>query len=559
MVDATSGKIAAAKDNWEKNTLTPHQKKHPDRRKEFVTTSSKPVKVLYTPLDLPDFDYMKDLGFPSEYPYTRGVQPSMYRGRLWTMRQFAGMGSAEETNARFKFLLANGQTGLSVAFHLPTIFARDSDHPFSHGEVGKLGVAIDTLRDMEILFDGIPLDQVTTSMTINAPASILLAMYMVAAEKQGVSSAKIGGTIQNDLLKEYMAQKSWILAPAPSLRIIGDIMEYATKNIPRWNTISISGYHIREAGSTAAQELAFTLLNGMEYVKVGMKHGLDVDKFAPRLSFFFNAHNDIFEEVAKYRAARRIWAREMKETFGAKKERSLWMRFHTQTARCSLTAQQPMVNVVRTAYQALAAVLGGTQSLHTNSMDEALCLPTEDAVRVALRTQQILAHESGAANTIDPLAGSYYIEALTNEMEEEAYNYFDKVEALGGVVEAIEKGFFQREIAEASYRYQKEIESGERTIVGVNDFVLEGEEITIPVLKIDEEVERRQIQRTQKIRKDRDSKKVNEALHGLRKASEGEENVMPHIVDAVREYATIGEIFEVWRELFGEWDEPKIF
>ena len=552
-------KIGAAKDNWEKNTLAPHQKKHPDRREEYVNTSSTPVKAIYTPLDLPDFEYMKDLGFPSEYPYTRGVQPSMYRGRVWTMRQFAGMGTAEETNKRFKFLLANGQTGLSVAFHLPTIFARDSDHPYSHGEVGKLVVAIDSLKDIEILFDGIPLDQVTTSMTINAPASILLAMYMVAAEKQGVPSNKIGGTIQNDLLKEYMAQKSWILSPEPSLRIIGDIMEYSTKNIPRWNTISISGYHIREAGSTAVQELAFTLLNGMEYVKVGKKHGLDVDTFAPRLSFFFNAHSDIFEEVAKYRAARRIWAREMKETFGAKKERSLWMRFHTQTAGCSLTAQQPMVNVVRTAYQALAAVLGGTQSLHTNSMDEALCLPTEDAVRVALRTQQVLAHESGAANTIDPLAGSYYIEALTNEMEEEAYKYFDKVEALGGVVEAIEKGFFQREIADASYRYQREIDSGDRKIVGVNDYVLEDEQVTIPVLKIDEEVERRQIKRTQKIRSTRDNKKVDEALDGLRKASEGEENVMPHIVEAVREYATIGEIFEVWRDLWGEWDEPKIF
>ncbi len=555
----SSGKIGTAKQNWEKNTLVPHQKKHADRRNVYVTTSSKPVKAIYTPLDIPDFDYMKDLGFPSEYPYTRGVQPSMYRGRLWTMRQFAGMGTAEETNERFKFLLANGLTGLSVAFHLPTIFARDSDHPFSHGEVGKLGVAIDTLKDMEILFDGIPLDQVTTSMTINAPASILLAMYMVAAEKQGVSSDKIGGTIQNDLLKEYMAQKSWILAPKPSLRIIGDIMEYCVKNIPRWNTISISGYHIREAGSTAVQELAFTLLNGMEYVKVGMKHGLDVDSFAPRLSFFFNAHNDVFEEVAKYRAARRIWAREMKETFGAKKERSLWMRFHTQTAGCSLTAQQPMTNIVRTAYQALAAVLGGTQSLHTNSMDEAFCLPTEDAVRVALRTQQVLAHESGVANTIDPLAGSYYIEALTNEMEEEAYKYFEKVDALGGVVDAIEKGFFQREIAEASYRYQKEIDSGERTIVGVNDYVLEDEKITIPVLKIDEEVERRQIERTQKIRSTRDNIKVDEALDGLRKASEGEDNVMPHIVEAVREYATIGEIFEVWRNLWGEWDEPKIF
>jgi methylmalonyl-CoA mutase N-terminal domain/subunit len=559
VTDKADAKIGDAKDEWEKNTLGPHKKKYADRREEFVTTSSTPVKAIYTPLDVPTFDYMKDLGFPSEYPYTRGVQPSMYRGRLWTMRQFAGMGTAEETNKRFKFLLANGQTGLSVAFHLPTIFARDSDHPFSHGEVGKLGVAIDTLKDMEILFDGIPLDQVTTSMTINAPASILLAMYMVAAEKQGVPSDKIGGTIQNDLLKEYMAQKSWILAPTPSLRIIGNIMEYCCKNIPRWNTISISGYHIREAGSTAVQELAFTLLNGMEYVKVGQKHGLDVDYFAPRLSFFFNAHNDIFEEVAKYRAARRIWAREMKETFGAKKERSLWMRFHTQTAGCSLTAQQPLVNIVRTAYQALAAVLGGTQSLHTNSMDEALALPTEDAVRVALRTQQVLAHESGAANTIDPLAGSYYIETLTNEMEEEAYKYFDKVEALGGVVEAIEKGFFQREIAEASYRYQREIDSGDRKIVGVNDYVLEDEKITIPVLKIDEEVERRQVQRTQKIRSTRDNEKVDEALDGLRKASEGDENVMPHIVEAVREYATIGEIFEVWRELWGEWDEPKIF
>jgi methylmalonyl-CoA mutase N-terminal domain/subunit len=554
-----SNKVGAAKNSWEKNTLGSHQKKYADMREEFVTTSSKPVKVLYTPLDIPNFDYMKDLGFPSEYPFTRGVQPSMYRGRLWTMRQFAGMGTAEETNERFKFLLANGQTGLSVAFHLPTLFARDSDHPFSFGEVGKLGVAVDTLKDMEILFAGIPIAQVTSSFTINAPASIILAMYMVAAEKQGVSSDKIGGTIQNDILKEYMAQKSWILAPAPSLRITADIMEYATKNIPRWNTISISGYHIREAGSTAVQELAFTLLNGMEYVKVGMKAGLDVDSFAPRLSFFFNSHNDIFEEVAKYRAARRIWAREMKDTFGAKKERSMWMRFHTQTAGCSLTAQQPMVNIVRTSYQALAAVLGGTQSLHTNSMDEALSLPTEDAVRIALRTQQVLAHESGAANTIDPLAGSYYVEALTDEMEAEAYKYFDRVEALGGVVEAIEKGFFQQEIVDAAYRYQKEIDSEDRKIIGVNDYVQEDEKITIPVLKIDAEVERRQIERTQKIRKSRDNKKVDKALDGLRKASEGKDNVMPHIVEAVREYATIGEIFEVWRELWGEWDEPKIF
>jgi len=551
--------IRKAREEWEKNTLSPHEVKHPQRRKKFVTTSSKPVRILYTPADIPDFDYLRDLGFPSQYPYTRGVQPNAYRGRLWTMRQFAGMGTAEESNARYKFLLANGQTGLSVAFHLPTIFARDSDHPFSLGEVGKLGVAIDTLADMEILFDGIPLDKVTTSMTINAPASILLAMYMVAAQKQGVSSHQIGGTIQNDLLKEYMAQKSWILAPEPSLRIIGDIMEYCATNIPRWNTISISGYHIREAGSTAVQELAFTLLNGMEYVKVGKEHGLDVDVFAPRLSFFFNAHNDIFEEVAKYRAARRIWAREMKETFGAKKERSLWMRFHTQTAGCSLTAQQPMVNIVRTAYQALAAVLGGTQSLHTNSMDEALCLPTEDAVRVALRTQQVLAHESGAANTIDPLAGSYYVEALTNEMEEEAYKYFDKVESLGGVVAAIEKGFFQQEIANAAYRYQREIEKKERIIVGVNEYVQEDEQISIPVLKISPEVERSQVERLNRVRRERDNKKVEEALDGLRKASEGSENVMPHIVAAVKAYASVGEIFQIWRDLWGEWEEPKIF
>ncbi len=551
--------IQKAYDRWEKETLRPHQQKYADRRKEFVTTSSRPVRVLYSPLDVPKFDYMKDLGFPSEYPFTRGIQPTMYRGQLWTMRQFAGMGSAEESNERFKFLLANGQTGLSVAFHLPTIFARESDHPYALGEVGKLGVAVDTLKDMEILFSGILVDKVTTSMTINAPASILLAMYMVAAGKQGISSDKIGGTIQNDILKEYMAQKSWILAPTPSLRIIGDIMEYSIKHIPRWNTISISGYHIREAGSTAAQELAFTLLNGMEYVKVGMKHGLDVDAFAPRLSFFFNAHNDIFEEVAKYRAARRIWAREMKETFGAKNERSLWMRFHTQTAGCSLTAQQPMLNVVRTAYQALAAVLGGTQSLHTNSMDEALCLPTEDAVRVALRTQQVLAHESGAANTIDPLAGSYYVESLTNTMEEEAYHYFERVEALGGVVDAIEKGFFQREIAEASYRYQKEVESGDRIIVGVNEYILEGEDLTIPVLKIDPEVERKQVARLHKTKRERDNRKVQKALDGLRKASEGTENVMPHIVNCVKEYASVGEIFDVWRELWGEWEEPKIF
>ena len=549
------GSIKNAKKSWESSKLS-NQKQWRD---EFVTTSSKPIKVIYTPLDIPDLDYMRDLGFPSEYPYTRGVQPSMYRGRIWTMRQFAGMGNAEETNQRFKFLLAHGQTGLSVAFHLPTIYGRDSDHPYALGEVGKLGVAIDTLKDMEILSDGLPLDKVTTSMTINAPASILLAMYMLAAQKQGIDPTQIGGTIQNDILKEYMAQKSYIYSPEPSMRIITDIMGYCAKNIPRWNTISISGYHIREAGSTAAQELAFTLANGLTYVQAGIDAGLDVDVFAPRLSFFFNSHNDIFEEVAKFRAARRIWAREMKERFKAKKSRSLWMRFHTQTAGCSLTAQQPIVNVVRTAYQALAAVLGGTQSLHTNSMDEAFCLPTEDAVRVALRTQQVIAHESGAANTIDPLAGSYYIESLTNELEEEAYKYFDRFDAMGGVIAAIEKGFPQREIANASYKYQREIESNKRTIVGVNDFTLEGEEVTIPVLKIDPEIERKQVERTQRIRRERDKTKFEESLNGLRKASEGTDNVMPHIINAVKAYATVGEICDVWRDIWGEWDEPKIY
>ncbi len=547
--------IKKAKKSWESKDLS-NQKQWRD---EFVTTSSKPIKVIYTPLDIPDLDYMRDLGFPSQYPYTRGVQPSMYRGRIWTMRQFAGMGSAEETNQRFKFLLNHGQTGLSVAFHLPTIYGRDSDHPYALGEVGKLGVAIDTVKDMEILLDGLPLDKVTTSMTINAPASILLAMYMVAAQKQGVTPAQIGGTIQNDILKEYMAQKSYIYSPAPSMRIITDIMGYCAKNIPRWNTISISGYHIREAGSTAAQELAFTLANGLTYVQAGIDAGLDVDVFAPRLSFFFNSHNDIFEEVAKFRAARRIWAREMKERFKAKKSRSLWMRFHTQTAGCSLTAQQPIVNVVRTAYQALAAVLGGTQSLHTNSMDEAFCLPTEDAVRVALRTQQVIAHESGAANTIDPLAGSYYVESLTNELEEEAYKYFDRFDAMGGVIPAIEKGFPQREIANASYKYQREIETNKRKIVGVNDFVLEGEEVTIPVLKIDSEIERKQVERTQRIRSERDKKKFEEALNELRKASEGTDNVMPHVINAVKAHATVGEICDVWRDIWGEWDEPKIY
>ncbi|MFX1561757.1 MAG: methylmalonyl-CoA mutase, partial [Promethearchaeota archaeon] len=454
MVEKDDATITRMKRNWENDTLQKTLDKAPERHKRFITTSSRPIARLYTPTDIANLDYERDLGFPGQYPFTRGVYPTMYRGRLWTMRMFAGFGTAEQTNERYRYLLEQGQTGLSVAFHLPTIQGMDSDNPMAEGEIGRCGVAVDSLADMEILFKNIPLNKVTTSMTINAPASVLLCFYIAAAEKQGVPSTKIGGTIQNDILKEYMAQKTWIFPPEQSLRIITDILSFCTKNVPRWNTISISGYHIREAGSTAVQELAFTLANGLTYVQAGIDAGLDVDKFAPRLSFFFNAHNDLFEEVAKYRAARRIWAREMRERFGVKKPNSMLMRFHTQTAGCSLAAQQPENNIIRTTIQGLAAVLGGTQSLHTNSMDEAWALPTEKAATIALRTQQILAHESGVANTIDPLGGSYFIEALTQEMEEEAYRYFDKIEKLGGVIAGIEKGFFQREIADAAFRYQ---------------------------------------------------------------------------------------------------------
>lgn len=490
------------------------------------------------------------------FPFTRGVQPTMYRGRLWTMRQFAGFGGAEETNRRFKFLLANGMTGLSVAFHLPTIYGRESDHPMSLGEVGKLGVAIDTLKDMEILFDGIPLDQVTTSMTINAPAGILLAMYIAVAEKQGLTPDQIGGTIQNDILKEFIAQKSYIFPPKPSMRIIMDIINYCSKHVPRWNTISISGYHIREAGSTAAQELAFTLADGLEYVKWAVEAGMDIDDFAPRLSFFFNSHNDLFEEIAKYRAARRIWARHLKK-YQPKNPRSFWLRFHTQTAGCSLTAQQPNNNIIRTTIQALAAVLGGTQSLHTNSLDEALALPSEEAVEIALRTQQIIAHESGVTNTIDPLAGSYFVETLTNEMEKQTEEYFNKIEQLGGVIPAIEKGFFQQEIANAAYQYQKEIEENQRIIVGVNTYSTE-EKIEVPLLLIGEDVAKRQIARLHQVKKERDNEAIKLALEKVRKAAKGTDNLMPPILNAVKVYASVGEICDVLRDVFGEWKGDQL-
>ena len=542
-------------DKWEETTLQKTLNRFPERRETFITTSSAPVERLYTPLDIADLDYERDLGFPGQYPFTRGVHPTMHRGRLWTMRMFAGFGTAEETNARYKYLLEHGETGLSVAFDMPTLYGYDTDDPEAEGEFGKCGVAVSSLADMELLFDGIPVDAITTSMTINSPAAVTWAMYIAAAEKRGIPMEVLGGTIQNDILKEYIAQKEFIFPPEPSMRLVVDTFEFGSKYLPQWNTISISGYHIREAGATAAQELAFTLADGFEYVRAGIERGLDVDEFAPRLSFFFNAHNDFFEEIAKYRAARRIWAREMKEKFGAENPRSWWMRFHTQTAGCSLTAQQPENNIVRTAIQALAAVLGGTQSLHTNSMDEALALPSESAVRIALRTQQIIAHESGVVNTVDPLAGSYFVEALTNRMEEEAYEYFRKIESLGGMLGAIERGFPQREIAESAYRYQREIDTGQRTVVGVNDYLTD-EHVTIPLLEIDREGERRQRERLARVRRERDNELVAQRLEALREAAQGTENLMPHILDAVRAYATLGEICGVFREVFGEYREP---
>ncbi len=523
---------------------------------EFTTVSGEPVGEIYTPDEIEGFDYNEKLGFPGQYPYTRGVYPNMYRGRMWTQRQFAGFGTAKDTNGRYHYLLDHGQTGLSVAFDMPTIMGYDSDHKRSEGEVGRCGVAIDSLRDMEILFDGIDLGVITTSMTINAPASILLAFYLCAGEKKGTSLDRMGGTIQNDILKEYIAQKSWIFPPEESMRIITNILAFCSDHVPRWNTISISGYHIREAGSTAIQELAFTLADGFAYVEAGIATGLDVDKFAPRLSFFFNSHLDFFEEIVKYRAARRIWAKRMKEKYGAKDPKSMLLRFHTQTAGCTLTAQQPENNIVRTAFQGMSAVLGGTQSLHTNSMDETLALPSEKAVMIALRTQQIIAHETGVINTIDPLAGSYFIEARTDEMEEAAEAYFSKIDELGGVVKAIDKGFFQREIQKSAYEYQKAVEAGRKIIVGLNRFGLENEEIDIPLLRIDEEVERQQKKAVHDTRSSRDNDKVARELERLKAAAEGTDNLMPVIIDCARCYATEGEIIETLKGVFGEYKEP---
>jgi len=540
---------------WEETTLNKVTSRFP-ARKNLVTGSDEEIDNLYIPDNT--FSYNEKLGFPGEYPYTRGVQPTMYRGKFWTMRQYAGFGTAEESNSRYKYLLEQGQTGLSIAFDLPTQIGYDSDDPISAGEVGKVGVAIDSLKDMETLFDGIPLDKVSTSMTINAPAAVLLAMYIIVAEKQGVTKEQIRGTIQNDILKEYIARGTYIYPPAPSMRLINNIFEYCSAKVPKWNTISISGYHIREAGSTAVQEIAFTIADGIEYVKNAIGVGLDVDQFAGRLSFFFNAHNDLLEEVAKYRAARRIWAKIMKEKFSAKKEKSMMMRFHTQTAGSTLTAQQSDNNIVRVAIQTLAAVMGGTQSLHTNSRDEALALPTEQSVMVALRTQQIVAHESGVANVVDPLAGSYYIEQLTDKIEKEALNYINKIEDMGGMVKAIEKGYVQKEIQDSAYKYQKSVEAGDRVVVGVNKFTIE-EPAPGGLLKVNPELQKVQEENLQVVRSERDNAKVEECLAALSKgASKEDVNLMPLIIDAVREYATLGEISNVLREKFGEYRESIV-
>lgn len=542
-------------EKWEETTLQQSLARLPERQEQFITTSSEPVERVYTPLDVAELDYLEDLGLPGEYPYTRSIHPTLYRSKLWTMRMFAGFGTAEETNQRFKYLLEQGQTGLSIAFDLPTLMGYDSDAPEALGEFGKCGVAISSLKDMEILLEGIPLERVSTSMTINSPAAVIWAMYIATAEKQGVRPNQLRGTIQNDILKEYIAQKEYIFPPEPSMRLVVDTIEFGAQVVPQWNTISISGYHIREAGATAVQELAFTLADGMEYVRWAMARGLNVDEFAPRLSFFFNAHNDFFEEIAKYRAARRIWSRAMRHTFGAKNPRSWLMRFHTQTAGVSLTAQQPENNIVRVAIQALAAVLGGTQSLHTNSMDEALALPSEHAVTIALRTQQIIAEESGVANTIDPLGGSFFVEALTNRLESEAYEYFRRIDALGGVLPAIEKGFFQSEISDSAYRYQWEIDHNIRRIVGVNAYN-DAKPYQIPILEMDAEGYPRQVERLKRLRKERDNGRVGQALDRLRLACQGTENTMPHILNAVRAYATLGEIIGVMKEVFGAYREP---
>ena len=546
------------KQEWESGTVSKSFERLPEKG-EFVTSSGVPVNRIYTPMDVVDVDYLEKLGFPGEYPFTRGVYPTMYRARLWTMRQYAGFGTAEQTNKRFKYLLEHGQTGLSVAFDFPTQVGYDCDHPLALGEVGKVGVSASTLRDMEVLFDGIPLDKVTTSMTINAPANVLLAMYVAVGQKQGVDQARLGGTVQNDVLKEYVARGMYIFPPKPSMRMITDIFVYCSQNMPQWNTISISGYHIREAGATAVQEVAFTFANAIAYVQAAIDRGLDVDKFAGRLSFFFAAHNNFFEEVAKFRAARRLWAKIMKERFKAKSPNSWMLRFHTQTSGVSLTAQQPFNNIVRVAMQALSGVLGGTQSLHTNSFDEAYALPSEQAVTVALRTQQIIAYESGTVDTIDPLAGSYYIESLTNEIEDRVQRYIEEVDGMGGAVSAIEKGFMQKEITESAYRFQKEVEAKKRIVVGVNDFASQ-EEVPIKTLRIDPAIEKRLVEQLERIRKDRNRQKVDEALSRLRGAAEHEnESLMPLILGAVREYASLGEICGTLREVFGEYKPLSIF
>ncbi len=550
-------RLTQARRRWEQTALRETLARQPERAPRFSTVSDLEIGRLYGPEDLAGQDPLRDLGFPGEYPFTRGIHATMYRGRLWTMRMFAGFGAAEDTNARFRYLLAQGQTGLSVAFDMPTLMGYDSDHPRALGEVGREGVAIDTVEDMARLLDGIPLDRVTTSMTINAPANILLAMYVAVADAQGTSPRAIGGTIQNDMLKEFIAQKEWIVPPRPSMKLIQDLLVYCTREVPRWNTISISGYHIREAGATAVQELAFTLADGIAYVRAGCEAGLDVDAFAPRLSFFFDIHNDFFEEIAKLRAARRMWARIMRERFHARDPRSWMLRTHAQTAGVSLTAQQPLNNIARTALQALAAVLGGCQSLHTNSMDETYALPTEEAVTVALRTQQIIAHESGVASTVDPLGGAYFVEALTDRIEAEAAAYIEKIEEMGGMLAAIERGYPMREIAEASYHYQQQLERKEKVIVGVNEFV-RPDATPIPILKVDPEVERRQIARLRRVRAERDQAAARGALDTLRRVTDAGGNTMPAIVDAVRARVTMGEICDVFRRVYGEYREQAI-
>jgi methylmalonyl-CoA mutase N-terminal domain/subunit len=541
---------------WEKETLNPSLNRFPERRDTFITTSSEPINRLYTPADLAGCDYDEEIGYPGLFPYTRGVHPTMYRSRQWTMRMFAGFGTPEETNQRFKYLLDQGQTGLSIAFDMPTLMGFDTDAPEADGEFGRCGVAVSSLKDMEILLEGLPLDQISTSMTINSPAAVIWAMYIAAAENQGVKRDQLRGTIQNDILKEYIAQKEYIFPPNPSMRLVTDTIEYGSQEVPLWNTISISGYHIREAGATAVQELAFTLADGLEYVRWALERGLLIDDFAPRLSFFFNAHNDFFEEIAKYRAARRIWAREMRDAFQAKNPRSWLMRFHTQTAGVSLTAQQPEINIVRVALQALAAVLGGTQSLHTNSMDEALALPSEHAATVALRTQQIIAEESGVINSIDPLGGAYFLESLTNKMENQAYAYFDRINELGGVLPALERGFFQGEISDSAYRYQREIDQQVRKVIGVNAYE-DDNEPEIPLLRMDPEGYQNQVNRINQTKKERDQGRVGQTLDRLRVACQGTENTMPHILEAVHAYATLGEITDIMKEVFGIYREEN--